>query len=91
MTEFFTGTNAVDLVLVFLITEGILLNLLYERQGMGMPPERLWPMLVSGVGLLLALRAALADAGWLWVLAGLALAFTAHFYDLRGRWQPRIL
>ncbi len=90
MTEFITNGHAVDFVLAFLVFEGILLTLLYQRRGMGVAPHRLWPMLAAGAGLLLALRAGLTDAGWPWVLAGLLLALGAHLYDLRGRWQPHL-
>ena len=87
MADFVGSGLAVDLVLGFLLLEAVLLFLIYRRWGMGVAPAQLWPMLGAGAGLLLALRAGIAGAGWYWVLAGLLLALFAHLYDLRCRWH----
>jgi hypothetical protein len=42
-------------------------------------------MLLPGAFLLLALRAALADAAWPWVPAALTAALVAHLIDLASR------
>lgn len=90
MPDLIVGVHTVDFVLIFLLCEGVLLTILYQRRGIGVAPARLWPMLAAGAGLLLALRAGLAGASGYWVGAGLLLALAAHLYDLRGRWQPHI-
>ncbi len=41
--------------------------------------------LLPGVLVMLALRAALADAAWPWVPLALAAALIAHVFDLWGR------
>jgi hypothetical protein len=43
---------------------------------------------MAGMCLMLALRAALVDSGWMWVAAFLALSGVAHVADLITRW-PR--
>jgi hypothetical protein len=44
-------------------------------------------MLLPGVCLMLALRAALAGSAWPWVPLALAAALLAHLADLRARWR----
>jgi hypothetical protein len=44
-------------------------------------------MLLPGICLLLAVRAALAGAAWPWVPMTLAAALVAHLLDLRSRWR----
>ena len=44
-------------------------------------------MLLPGVCLLLAVRAALAGSIWPWMPAALAAALVTHLLDLRGRWR----
>jgi hypothetical protein len=43
-------------------------------------------MLLPGIFLLVALRAALAGAAWPWVPSALTAALVAHLLDLRQRW-----
>jgi hypothetical protein len=43
-------------------------------------------MLLPGIFLLMALRAALAGASWPWVPMALTAALIAHLLDLRQRW-----
>jgi hypothetical protein len=53
------------------------------------PPQRpvaVILMLLPGVCLMLAIRAALSGAAWPWVPAALAAALVAHLADLRERW-----
>ncbi|TVQ46933.1 MAG: hypothetical protein EA371_09165 [Gammaproteobacteria bacterium] len=87
MGGFFASGQAIDLVLAVMALEAVALTLLYHWRGVGVPPRALWPMLVAGAALLLALRAALTGSGWS-VLAGLLLvALAAHLFDLAGRWR----
>jgi hypothetical protein len=44
-------------------------------------------MMLPGMFLLLAVRAALAGAAWPWLPAALAAALAAHLLDLAGRWR----
>lgn len=53
----------------------------------GLAPLAIVRMLAPGVWLMLALRAALAQAVWPWVPMALTGALISHIFDLRGRWQ----
>ncbi len=87
MAGFFASGQAIDLVLCVMALEAGVLTWLYRRRGIGVAPRVLWPMLIAGAALLLALRAALTGAGWV-LLAGLLLAaLAAHLFDLAGRWR----
>jgi hypothetical protein len=44
-------------------------------------------MLLPGICLLLAVRAALAGVPWPWVPMALTAALVAHLLDLRSRWR----
>lgn len=44
-------------------------------------------LLLPGVFLMLALRAALEGAAWPWVPAALAGSLVAHIMDMRNRWK----
>ena len=83
--------HLIDLVIVFTFVEAVLLLWLRRRgnrNGIGtISPAAIGFMLLPGVFLLLAARAALADAAWPWVPAALAAALVAHLLDLRTRWS----
>ena len=52
---------------------------------------RLLPLLANigaGGGLMLALRAALTDAGWVWIALWLIAALAFHVWDLSYRLRP---
>ena len=52
----------------------------------GMRPIGIVLMLLPGLLLMLAIRAALDGAAWPWVPAALAASLLAHLADLRERW-----
>jgi hypothetical protein len=82
---FFASGRAVDLILAVMAVEiGVLL---WRRR-----PARTRGALIDlilafapGVCLLLALRAALTGAGWLWIALALAASFPFHLADLARR------
>jgi len=74
-----------DLILALVVLEGLVLHLFHRRTGRGIAPRLFIPNLLSGAGLLLALRGVMTGAGVGWILAGLALALVAHVLDLRAR------
>jgi len=84
----FSAGRVVDLVAVLILAEaGIVLAIPRRALAPGRPARReLLPTLASGLGLVLALRAALAGAGLAWIGAALAVALVAHCIDLRRRW-----
>lgn len=82
------GGRIVDLILAFVAVQFAGLWLYRRTTGKGPSPADLAPNLLAGAALLLALRAALTQAGWLWISAFLAAALVAHLVDLARRW-PR--
>lgn len=87
MTELFTTGRAVDLVLAFVLIEAGLLYVLHRRSGRGLAPRALLRLLIPGVCLLFALRAALTGAAWGIVAVWLLLSLAAHLVDLKQRWS----
>lgn len=57
--------------------------------GRGPKPQLLWPTLASGLLLMLALRAAIADLRWELIALPLSLALITHIIDLALRWRQR--
>jgi hypothetical protein len=81
MKALFASGRIVDLILAGMILEAAVL-LAWSLRG-GPRPGTFLPMLVSGMFLLLALRAALSGAWWGWVGACLSGALLGHLADLR--------
>ena len=75
-------TRLVDLVLLVTAAEAIFL-IAYRRRS----ARSVALLLLPGVFLMLACRAALDGAAWPGVPAALAAAGIAHVFDLRQRWR----
>lgn len=88
MAELFASGHLIDLILGLVLVEAIALTLLHRLTGKGVAPRDLVGLLLAGAFLLVALRAALTGAGWVWIGLWLALALMAHFADLALRWRP---
>ena len=78
-----------DLIVAAMALEGVALTLLFRRRGWGVAPAALWPNLLSGMCLLLAMRAGLSGGWWGWVSLPLLGALAFHVADLRRLWQRR--
>lgn len=98
MARLLTSPHSIDLVLGFTVLEAAILILWRWRRPLGgqtirrLPRSPLRPsgivvMLLPGISLMLALRAALGGAAWPWVPAALAAALVAHLADVRERWR----
>ncbi len=87
MSGLFASGRVVDLVLALIALEAVLLTWHRRRSGRGLPAAELLAFLLAGACLLLALRAALVGASWVWIAAPLAGAGAAHLVDLRLRWR----
>jgi hypothetical protein len=85
VAELFGSGRVVDLILALIVLEALALALIHRRTGRGIAPADFLPTLLAGACLLLALRAALAGSGWVWIAAALAGALAAHLADLRRR------
>lgn len=81
----FKSGHAADIILAVMLLEGMVLALIYRRAGKGIAPMDLVFSLGAGVGLVLALRAALTDAHWVWIAAALMLSFAFHIGDMLRR------
>ena len=79
-------TILIDAVIGFTLLEMLGLWAWHRFTGKGLAPAAWVPNLLAGLGLMLALRAIVAEAGWIWVVAGLMGSGLAHAVDLRRRW-----
>jgi hypothetical protein len=84
MAALFETGRIIDLVLLLVAVEAVAL-----RVWRGRAARPLLVGLLPGVALMLAVRAALADAAWPWVATALVAALALHLLDLRGRIAPR--
>jgi len=87
LQELVTNGRVVDIIIFFMALEALALILYHRRDPLGPAPVDTIIMLLAGLPLLLALRAALTGTNWLWIAAFLALSLVAHLADLRRRWQ----
>ena len=87
MTAPFAGTLWIDAIIGLTVIEGGLLTLYFRATGRGVAPSQFAVNLISGLCLMLALRAALVGAGVEWIAACVAGAGLAHALDLRRRWR----
>jgi len=85
--EGLSSATVIDLVIGLTLFEGLALALYHRRTGKGVPVGDFAVNLVSGLCLMLALRAAVADAAWPWIGLWLGGAGLAHAADLARRWQ----
>ncbi len=72
----------VDAILVFTATEFIALATYRRLSGRGLRIRQFAANLLAGASLMLAVRGALAGAGWPWLAACFAIAGLAHAVDL---------
>jgi len=86
LQQLVTSGRIVDVIIVFMAVEALALYLYHRRTSLGPATADIVAMLLAGLCLLLALRAALTGADWLWVASFLAAALVAHLADLHRRW-----
>jgi tellurite resistance protein TehA-like permease len=89
MAEFFASERYIDLVLLLIALETIVLMVLWRIRRCPLPPLATLLILAPGACLLLAARAVLAGASWVWVSSLFLAALITHLVDLRQRWQER--
>lgn len=87
MADFFSSGLVAAFVFAFMLVEGIVIALIFERTGKGIAPLDLVCSLTAGAGLVLALFAALAGAEWYWIAAALVLSLVGHGCDVWRRWR----
>ena len=86
-TQFFFSGRIVDVVIAITIIEGIALAIYYRRTGNGVAPRHFVLNMAAGLCLMMALRFALTDAGWMMVALCLSASGIIHTLDLVSRWQ----
>ena len=89
MQQLVVSGRIVDLILVLVVLEVVVLGYIRASRGSGIEWRALLPNLLAGAALLLALRAAITGAAWLWIATWLAAAGLAHVADLRTRWDGK--
>lgn len=87
MAALFASGRIVDVILALTLAEAVGLVAWHRRTGRGVAPADFLGNLLSGVCLLLALRAGLAGAWWGWIALALLAALAAHLTDLARRWR----
>jgi hypothetical protein len=85
--ELFATGRVAHLILTLLALETLVLVLVYKRTGRGIEPVDLIVSNLAGVGLVLALHAALTGAAWMQIAPWLLAAFAAHIVDIVRRWR----
>jgi hypothetical protein len=88
MAELVTSGHIVDAILAMVLLEALLVFVHHRRTGRGPALRQVLANLLAGAFLLLALRAALGAAGWIWIAAFLAASLPAHLVDLWCRRRP---
>lgn len=88
MSELVQSGRLVEVALALVCLEAVaLMAIVGRRRGLRASALDILPNLASGGMLMLALRAALVNAGWIWIVAFLSGALAAHGTDLWRRWR----
>lgn len=82
MAELFASGRIIDIILILVIAEALVLWLYRRMTGRGVALSSVALNLISGFCLMLALRAALVDASWVWISLWLTAALAAHVADI---------
>ena len=89
MIEHLEVASLIDGVIAFTLLEGAALFAWHRASGRGVAPREFLMNMVSGLCLMLALRAFAHGAGAGWVAFCLLAAGVAHGSDLWRRWRRR--
>jgi uncharacterized membrane protein YjjP (DUF1212 family) len=84
METLFASGRIVDIVIAFMVVEAVAL-LVARRWGSRLTPLDIALLLLPGLFLLLAMRAAVSGDGWHLVAVWLLAALVAHLADLAQR------
>ena len=82
MAELYQSGRIIDVALAFIVLEFLVLVMLARRQNSGFAVHDFAFTLLSGAGLLIALRLFLAGADWKWIAVSLCTAGAAHLCDV---------
>lgn len=87
MDELQLSRRLIEVVIAFTLLEGAALLLYHRLTGKGVAPREFAANLLSGLCLMLALRAVLAGTGWGWTAGWLLVSGLIHAGDLWHRWK----
>lgn len=87
MDGLFSGGRAIELVLAFVLLEGVALLAAWRIAGRGLRPREIVSTLLPGACLMLALRASLYGQSGLAIAGWLVAALVTHLADLALRWK----
>ena len=85
MDQLFTNGRIVDIIIAFMALEGIALVVYRKVFARGLRTYDIVSVLIPGLCLLLALRAALLESQWPFIAVWLLAALIAHLGDLWRR------
>ena len=87
MGDFIASGRAIDVIIALMAVEAVVLYVHGRRTGGGIAGPDVLINLVAGASLMLAVRAALIDAGPGWIAVCLLTSLVAHAADLARRWR----
>lgn len=87
MIETFGIAQIIDAVIVFTLTECVVLWLYHRRTGRGVAVREFFANMASGLCLMFALRSLATEAGAATVALFLLAAGVAHAIDILMRWK----
>lgn len=85
MAELFSSGQIIDIILVLMVFQGLALGWVYRVYGKVIAPRDYIYNVLPGACLMLALRAALVEAHWLWVAISLLAGLFTHWVELGRR------
>ncbi len=85
----FASGRIVDIAIALMLAETAAIWLYCRARGAAVAIADLAWNVLAGASLLLALRAALTGAGWMWIAGFLTAALIAHIGDIRRRLMSR--
>ena len=89
MAELFASGRLIDLILALMALEAAFLAVLPRFVAWAPPFASLWPTLLSGAFLMIAVRFALTNTSWVFIATALLAALLAHVVDLTLRLRRR--
>lgn len=87
MTDLWQIRWLLDAVIVFTVLEGLGLWVHHRITGQGLAPNDYALNMLSGLCLMLAVRAAVSGLAWPWVAVCLSASGLAHGWDMQRRWR----
>ena len=87
LAQFFLSGRVVDVAIAITLLEGLALAVYHRATGRGVAPRNFAINMVSGLCLMMALRAALTGSSWMMVALFLSASGAVHAVDIWRRWQ----